>query len=423
MEARAHQTIFWPGITTDIANIRASCKDCITNAPSQPRLPPKEAHIPSTPFEAIVADFFKCSGHHYLAIADPLSAWTEVFKCVPGSPQAGAAGLIGCLRNCFALFGVPEELSSDGGPEFVANATQNFLHQWGVKHRCSSAYNPQSNGRAEVAVKTAKRLLRSNIAADGSLNTDSFVRAMLQLRNTPDADCNLSPAQVIFGRPLRDSLAFANRLEKFSNPHIRPTWRTAWAEKESALRNRYHRTSESLNEHSRPLPPLAVGDSCYVQNQSGYYPNRWDRSGTVFETLGNDSYLVKIDGTGRLTKRNRRFLRQFVRASPSLGAPLQERHSVQLSPPQTVDPPTLSGPEPADTAKPTHEHCDDATPHHIDTSPGPSCPPQLEFDNQDTAHQLVENPCSPTPATSGRPQRTIRAPQRYEPETGKWVPH
>ena len=86
----------------------------------------------------------------------------------------------------------------------------------------SSAHFPQSNGRAEVAVKTAKRLLMSNTGPTGSVDHDRFLRAMLQLRNTPDPDCNISPAQIVFGRPLRDTLSFVNRLEKFSNPHVRP---------------------------------------------------------------------------------------------------------------------------------------------------------------------------------------------------------
>ena len=48
----------------------------------------------------------------------------------------------------------------------------------------SSAYNPQSNGRAEVVVKSTKRLLRSNTSPSGSLDSDKFLFAMLQLRNT-----------------------------------------------------------------------------------------------------------------------------------------------------------------------------------------------------------------------------------------------
>ena len=73
-------------------------------------------------------------------------------------------------------FGVPTSLSSDGGPEFSATPTSEFLSRWGVHHRESSAYYPQSNGRAEVAVKKVKRLLKSCIGPGGSLNNDKFMR-------------------------------------------------------------------------------------------------------------------------------------------------------------------------------------------------------------------------------------------------------
>ncbi len=328
MEARARATVFWPGLTLDMDHVRASCPTCIKNAPSQPRLLPASSDIPSTPFEKIVGDFFEFEGHHYLVVADRLSGWSEVFKSKPGTPQSGADGLISCLRNCFSCYGVPTELASDGGPEFVSHKTEEFLVNWGVEHRLSSAYHPQSNGRAEVAVKTVKRLLKSNTGPNGSLNNDNFLRALLQLRNTPDPDCNLSPAQVMFGRPLRDAFSFTNRLEKFSNPHIRPTWRDAWKDKEAALRQRFHRSSESLKEHARPLPPLVVGDRCYIQNQTGNSPRRWDRSGIVVETLGHDSYHVKVDGSNRLTRRNRRYLRKFTTPSMDISFPAPPRASI-----------------------------------------------------------------------------------------------
>ena len=92
----------------------------------------------------------------------------------------------------------------------------------GVHHRISSVAFPQSNDRAEVAVKKAKRTLMDNIGPTGSLDNDGLLRAMLQLRNTPDPDCNVSPAEVIFGRPIRDAFSFVNRCTKFENPSIRP---------------------------------------------------------------------------------------------------------------------------------------------------------------------------------------------------------
>ena len=79
----------------------------------------------------------------------------------------------------FATFGVPDELSSDGGPEFVAIYTSDFLKKWGIHHRVSSAYFPQSNRRAEVAVKKIKRLLGDNVRPNGSLNNDNLLRALL----------------------------------------------------------------------------------------------------------------------------------------------------------------------------------------------------------------------------------------------------
>lgn len=337
MELRAQSIVFWPGMTKDIHNIRAKCPTCNRNAPSQAPTPSEPAEPPSTPFEQVFADFFDFGGYHYLVIGDRLSGWSEIFATPSGTSYAGARGLIACLRSFFATFGVPQELSSDGGPEFTASTTREFLQRWGVRHRISSAYFPQSNGRAEVAVKSAKRLLRSNVGPTGTLDNDKLLRALLQLRNTPDPDCNVSPAQIIYGRPIRDAFSFANRLEKYQNPEVHPIWRDAWASKEAALRTRFTRTSESLNEHAKALQPLKPGDKCFVQNQTGIAAKRWDRTGTVTEALGHDQYTIKIDGSGRVTKRNRRFLRAFtpatstMRCDPLVAPPLSaERHVPSL---------------------------------------------------------------------------------------------
>ena len=149
-----------------------------------------------------------------------------------------------------------------------------FLENWGIKHRISSVSYAQSNGRAEVAVKKAKRILMDNINPNGSLNNDNFLRAMLQARNTPEPDCNVSPAEVVFGRPIRDAFSFVNRCAKFRNPSVRPTWRQAWSLKERAMKCRMIRNCERLDEHTRPLTPLHIGDQVLIQNQRGPHPTK-----------------------------------------------------------------------------------------------------------------------------------------------------
>ena len=310
----ALSTIFWPGITSDIDISRSSCRTCHQNSPSQARLPPKWSKLPTAPFEQICADFFKLSGHHYLVLVDRLSGWPEVVQIKQGTSLAGAKTLCKALRRFFATFGVPEEIATDGGPEFVALETKDFYKRWGVKHRLSSAYHPQSNGRAELAVKSVKRLLEENVSSTGDLNTDRVVCALLQFRNTPDRDCNLSPAQILFGRQLKDGIPQMKRsVMIFQNNQLCDEWHSHWETKENALRSRLIKNCERLEANAKTLDPLREGDVVLVQNQLPNSPRskKWDRQGLVVSTGENDQYLVKIAGSGRLTLRNRQFLRKF----------------------------------------------------------------------------------------------------------------
>ena len=342
MNERAKASVYWPGITNDIRRVRQSCNSCNRNMPSQAKTPPAEPCIPSSPFEAIAADYFDHKGSHYFVSADRLSGWVEMQQIKVGTNEAGATGLCTALRRMMVTFGVPVELSSDGGPEFTADETQAFFRRWGISHRRSSAYHPSSNGRAELAVKTAKRLIMDNVGPDGKLDNDRMVRALLTHRNTPDVGCKLSPAQILLGRPLRDTLPFLQKeIMCFNNPQVHSQWRESWKLKESALRDRYVKTLENLSEHTRTLPPLRHGDKVLIQNQRGRYPNKWDHSGTVVETKSNDQYVVKVSGSGRLTLRNRKYLRRYQ--SHNLNGTCSED---QPAPPTT--PPVPAAISPAD---------------------------------------------------------------------------
>ena len=338
MNERAKAGVYWPGITKDIEAVRAACRSCNRSMPSQPRTPPVEPLIPSTPFEAVACDYFKFEGYYYFVAADRLSGWLEVNQTRVGTNESGSKGLCKALRRLMIQVGVPKEISSDGGPEFIAGETESLFSRWGIHHRISSAYYPSSNGRAELAVKTAKRLLMDNVGANGSLDNDATVRALLTYHNTPDPGCKLSPAQILLGRQLRDTLPFISRdVMVFNNSEVHPQWREAWKAKEEALKARYVKTMENLSEHSRQLVTLQHGDRVMIQNQNGRFPKKWDKSGVVVEVRSNDQYTVKVDGSGRLTLRNRQFLRKYDshKLVPELG-----RIYTRSGP--TIDPPASS---------------------------------------------------------------------------------
>ena len=80
------------------------------------------------------------------------------------------------------MHGIPEEIATDGGSTYMAYETQKFLSEYGVRHRVSSVAYPHTNQRAELAVKSMKRLCRQNTNRDGSLNNDKFLRAVMAYR-------------------------------------------------------------------------------------------------------------------------------------------------------------------------------------------------------------------------------------------------
>ena len=321
MYSRAQTIVYWPHLISDLEEARNSCRSCHKNAPSQAKLPPTAPEVPTTPFQMIFADYFQLAGKHYLVIGDRLSGWTEIVQVINNSASSGSKGVCTALRTLFSRIGVPEEITTDGGPEFVSKEMDDFFARWGIRHRVSSSYFPQSNGRAEVAVKSSKRLLEDNLAVDGSLDTDNMVRALLQQRNTPDRDCKLSPAEILFGRRLRDTLPQLDKsVHIYDSDQLHNQWHQAWAAKEEAIRSRLVRSCEQLEIGSKELPPLREGDQVFIQNQDKATgrPLKWDRQGTIIAGKGFDQYLVKVHGSGRLTLRNRRFLRKFQVRSPTI---------------------------------------------------------------------------------------------------------
>lgn len=171
-----------------------------------------------------------------------------------------------------------------------------------------------------------------------------------------------------------------------------------------------------------------MGDAVRIQNvfnQAGRHPTRWDKTGTVVEVLQYHQYGIRTDGSGRLTTRNRRFLRWYTphttddlssppfypspaptpperRSSETTPDPLS--HEIHVEPTADPIPPTTPVALPASTpvALPV------STPH---TSPVPAVPDPPASSPTRTyasvARPTVTAPTTPTPARPAIPRAII----------------
>jgi transposase InsO family protein len=119
-----------------------------------------------------------------------------VWRKDPTSPN-----LIKTIVRKFVNLCVPVKFLSDGGTQFDSREYHSFLQCWGVSFVPSTPHYPQSNGLAESAVKSMKKLVIWTVP-NGDLDNEVFLQALVEWRNTPRHH-GASPAEIVFGQPIR----------------------------------------------------------------------------------------------------------------------------------------------------------------------------------------------------------------------------
>ena len=253
-----------------------------------------------------------------------------------------------------------------GGPQFTSKDFAIFCKEYGIAHKTSSPHFPSANGEAERAVQTVKRLWRK--AADKQL-------ALLDYRTTPLEGVNLSPAQLLMGRRLRNKLPSLREL-------LTPT---AYNRQDVMQRLNQQKANQKFYHDSKTgsdLPPLRPGDQVRMAPSPG--SKMWNPAIVVKRHVSPRSYIV--ESGGHEYRRNRRHLRRSTEAAN------------------------------------TTDHCsdlvaDDSTPHLNNTMP--SSPPTELCDppscqQQEPATTYSAETSQPDEPYTTRSGRAVRRPQRLD---------
>ena len=200
MQARNH--VWWPELDKSIEWCASACSACQATKNSPARAPLYPWVWPTAPWERVHLDFAgPFLGRMSLIAVDAHSKWPEAHLM----STTTTFKTIVTLREMFARYGLPKQIVTDNGPQFISEEFRKFMGVNGIKHIRCSPYHPASNGAAERAVQTIKKALRTAHLAGYSME-HALATFLLRYRTTPHATTGVPPCTLMFSRDLRTQL-------------------------------------------------------------------------------------------------------------------------------------------------------------------------------------------------------------------------
>ena len=159
---------FWPTIFQDAHKLVQACDACqrAGNISNRNEMPQKGIQVCEI-FDVWGIDFMGpfppyLRNKYILVAVDYVSNWVQA----QALPTNDARVVVKFLKKIFTRFGAPKALISDRGTHFCNDQLQKALSRYGVTHRLSTSYHPQTNGQAEVTNIGIKRILEKTVGAN-----------------------------------------------------------------------------------------------------------------------------------------------------------------------------------------------------------------------------------------------------------------
>ncbi|KAK3544664.1 hypothetical protein QTP86_026086 [Hemibagrus guttatus] len=120
--------------------------------------------IPNRPWSHLGVDFITDlpNSRTHTCIFVIVNRFSKACRLLPlkGPPTAMEAAEL-LFNQVFRYFGIPEDIVSDRGPQFVSRVWRAFFTRLGVAVNLSSGYHPQTNGQMERKIQEISRYLRT----------------------------------------------------------------------------------------------------------------------------------------------------------------------------------------------------------------------------------------------------------------------
>uniref|UniRef100_A0A3B3HRG1 Gypsy retrotransposon integrase-like protein 1 n=1 Tax=Oryzias latipes TaxID=8090 RepID=A0A3B3HRG1_ORYLA len=195
---------YWPSMSKDVKEYVAACTTCArsksSNSPPSGLLQPLST--PCRPWSHVALDFVTglppSQGNTVnLTVIDRFFKFVH-FIPLPQLPTATETTEI-LVQQVFRHHGLPIDIVSDRGPQFVSRVWKAFCSALGTTVSLTSGYHPQSNGQAERANQELETSLRC-LADRNSSDWSKYLVWVEYAHNThPSSATGLSPFEAALG--------------------------------------------------------------------------------------------------------------------------------------------------------------------------------------------------------------------------------
>ncbi|GKC00755.1 reverse transcriptase domain-containing protein, partial [Tanacetum coccineum] len=193
---------YWPSVFKDANEYVRRCDACQRsgNISSRNEMPQNNIQVCEV-FDVWGLDFMgpfpQSRGNKYILVAvDYVSKWVEA----QALPTNDARVVVKFLRSLFARFGVPKALISDRGTHFCNSQLEKALQRYGVTHKLSMAYHPQSNGQTEVTNRAIKRILERSVGYNPKDWSEKLNDALWAFRTAYKTPTGCTPFRLVYGK-------------------------------------------------------------------------------------------------------------------------------------------------------------------------------------------------------------------------------
>nr|GFA86292.1 reverse transcriptase domain-containing protein [Tanacetum cinerariifolium] len=141
--------------------------------------------------------FPSSKGNKYILVAaDYLSKWVEA-KALPTND---VRVVVKFLKSLFSRFGTPKAIISDRGTHFCNDQFARIMSKYGVTHRLSTSYHPQTSGQVEVTNRGLKQILKRTVGENRALWSDKFEDALWAFRTAFKTSVGCTPYRLVYGK-------------------------------------------------------------------------------------------------------------------------------------------------------------------------------------------------------------------------------